>query len=97
MMTALDSAGVAYEYQYPIGNSYGLIFACDFAFPQSKLIVETDGDYWHSLPKMIKRDKHKDAYLHAAGYTVLRFTETQINQDANACVHLILCHLSGGK
>lgn len=90
MMAALDRAGVAYQYQYPIANSYGLIFSCDFGFPYARLIVECDGDYWHALPRVIERDRHKDAYLQACGYTVLRFSETQINQDVEACVQAIL-------
>jgi very-short-patch-repair endonuclease/endogenous inhibitor of DNA gyrase (YacG/DUF329 family) len=90
MMAALDATGIRYVYQFPISNSYGLIFSCDFGFPEARVIVECDGDYWHSLPNVQERDKRKDAYLKAAGYTVLRFSEREIHQDVESCVQAIL-------
>lgn len=93
MAAALDAAGIVYVYQFPISNRNGLIFVCDFAIPSARLIIECDGTYWHSLPNIIRRDRHKDAYLKAAGYTLLRFTEAEINQDVGACVHVILQYL----
>lgn len=38
-------------------------FMLDFAFPEIKLAIEIDGEYWHSLPKTRKRDKCKNYYL----------------------------------
>lgn len=93
LSAALDTAGIEYVEQFPISNHHGTIFICDFGFPDAMLIVEADGDYWHSLPNVIRKDHHKDKYLHACGYTVLRFTETQIKHDVDACVHVIRSHL----
>lgn len=86
MDAALDAAGIDYVSQYDIGGK----FVCDFALPGAMLIVECDGTYWHSLPRSIRRDKAKDAYLKQCGYTVLRFTETEIKKDAGACVQVVL-------
>ena len=50
---------------------------CDFCFPQKKIIIEVDGDFWHGNPdkfpdvtklhkhqlKGIGRDKSKNAYI----------------------------------
>lgn len=94
IMDCLSEQGIEYEFQYSIYGSNGLKrYACDFAFPAAMLIVECDGNYWHSLKKSIASDKRKDKYLKQLGYTVLRFGETQINQDTAACVQAILCCL----
>jgi very-short-patch-repair endonuclease len=85
MMDALDHAGIPYKFQYVIGDK----FLCDIAFPNAMLIVECDGTYWHSTPKQRRRDAGKDAYLQACGYTVLRFSDKQIENNIVACVQVI--------
>lgn len=94
MRNALDHREVSHEFQYPIYSSLGLKrYVCDFAIPHAMLIVECDGDYWHAQPKAIASDKRKDKYLKERGYTVLRFSETEINQDVDKCVQVILSYL----
>lgn len=94
MRNALDRAGIDYVFQYPIYSSIGLKrYVCDFAIPEVMLIIECDGNYWHSQPKAIASDKRKDEYLHKRGYTVLRFTETEIHQDVGYCIQIILSYL----
>lgn len=85
LMDALDAAGIPYTFQYVVGNK----FLCDFAFPDAMLIVECDGTYWHSTPKQRRRDASKDAYLQACGYTVLRFSDKQLEQNVAGCVSAI--------
>ncbi len=60
-------------------------FSIDIAFPALKLAVEADGTYWHSTPKQKVADARKDAKLAEAGWTLLRFTEDEINADADKC------------
>jgi hypothetical protein len=94
MRGALDGAGVAYVFQFPIFSTLGLKrFVCDFVIPAAMLVVECDGDYWHSKPGAKSRDKRRDAYLRACGYTVLRFSETEIERDVAACVQSVLSRL----
>lgn len=80
LMTALDGAGIAYEFQYVVGGK----FLCDFAFTEARLIVETDGSYWHRTERQKKQDASKDAYLQACGYTVLRLTDVQVTQHLSS-------------
>ena len=80
MAEALASAGVHYEMHVGIGR-----FVVDFLL-DACVVVEADGDYWHSLPQNIARDAAKDAFLRDAGYKVWRFTESEITADAPACV-----------
>ena len=65
--------GVDFIHQYKFMNK----FMCDFCFPQQKVIVEVNGDFWHGNPKKysdqaklhphqikgIGRDKSKKAYI----------------------------------
>lgn len=85
MMNALNIAGIEYQFQKEIGRK----FLCDFALSHHPIIIECDGIYWHSRPSAIRRDKSKDAYLKKCGYTVLRFTDKQINGDMDGCINKI--------
>jgi len=58
----------------------------DFIIDGYNLIVECDGLFWHSSDKAIKRDREKDDFLESKGYTVLRFTDNQINKDVFSCI-----------
>lgn len=58
----------------------------DFTFPDSRLIVQADGDYWHNRPKDVERDNHFDSIAKKNGWSVLRFWEHDINQNLVQCV-----------
>ena len=58
----------------------------DFVFEEKKIIVEIDGEYWHNKPQIKARDQKKTKMLEFYGYTVLRFTGTQIQKDLSRCV-----------
>jgi very-short-patch-repair endonuclease len=53
----------------------------DFYLPDNNIVLEVDGKYWHSLPKMKVRDHIKDKYLTKWGYTVIRLCEDDIRRD----------------
>jgi very-short-patch-repair endonuclease len=59
----------------PIG-----IYEADFAWPQHRLIVETDGWATHGYRAAFERDRGKDAYLAARGWTVIRITWDQLTR-----------------
>lgn len=80
MRGALASAGITFETQRRIGNFY-----VDFLTP-GNVVVEADGDYWHSLPDVAAKDKRKDAYLSAQGYRVLHLSESEIRQGTDVIV-----------
>lgn len=79
-------------------------FSLDFAFPNAKIGIETDGDYYHVNPQFYPngpktamqrrnfgRDKSKNAYLAKCGWTLLRFWECDIN--ANIFQEKLICKL----
>jgi very-short-patch-repair endonuclease len=66
----------------------------DFYIPQNNIIIEVDGDFWHCNPnskyseakyesqkKNLIRDKEKEQWTKDNGYKLLRFWETDINNN----------------
>lgn len=86
----LDVLGVEYVYQFEakdIGRFY------DFYLPNDNLIIEVDGDYYHSfgltyeqMCPMQKRNKRvdelKDKWALMHGIPILRFWEHDINDNS---------------
>jgi len=54
----------------------------DFYLPKYNLVIECDGDYWHSLPDVVKRDKCKNHWLWRNGFSYIRLKEKDIKKDA---------------
>ena len=73
----LDAVGIQYESQVPVGR-----YVVDILLADRNLIIECDGDYWHSLPGRAERDRQRDAYLSEVGYKVIHLTENEIHQDS---------------
>lgn len=93
----LDELGVSYCKQYIVGNK----FACDVAFPELRIIIEIQGDYWHGNPKKFKtlneqqkrqqkQDRSKKAYLEACGFKVLYIWESDIKNNLTGCLNKII-------
>lgn len=61
-------------------------FLCDFYLPSRKLVIECDGDYWHSRPKQRAKDAKKDRWLTSHGQKVVRLRECEIKADSLAAV-----------
>lgn len=78
-----------YVHSFNLGDK----FLCDFAIPTSKLLIECDGDYWHSLPNNVRRDKSKDAYARKSGWKILRLPEHKILNNLMDCENLIIQNL----
>ena len=74
----LKNRGFLFEKQRVINNK----FVVDAYIPKLNLVIEADGNYWHSLDKNKKRDKAKNAYLAKCGFNLLRLTETEINNGS---------------
>ena len=52
----------------------------DFAWPDRKIVVETDGHRTHRTRNAFETDRRRDQRLTAAGWTVIRTTWRQLNQ-----------------
>lgn len=67
--------------QHQIGR-----YSVDFALPKHKIAVECDGYEFHSTPDQIKNDRRRQREIERAGWKVIRFTGSQLNRNAGACV-----------
>lgn len=77
LLAAFHDAKLYPELQYRIGRYYA-----DFAFPESRWVVEADGKEFHDP----ESDRQRDRDIRAAGWNVKRFPGWLINRDAAACV-----------
>lgn len=58
----------------------------DIFVPSLHLVIECDGDYWHSIPTQKLRDRRRDFRLRSMGYKVTRLKEKDIRNDARGLV-----------
>jgi very-short-patch-repair endonuclease len=59
-------------------------YRADFAWPELRLIVEVDDLASHATRTGLSRDRRRDVTLANAGWTVLRFTNVQIELEPDA-------------
>lgn len=70
------------------------------AFIEPNICVYCDGDYWHGNPKIYKkfdhiqlqnrkRDRRANLALRKAGYKIIRFWESKIEEDSRKCLDKI--------
>ncbi|MDX1934000.1 MAG: endonuclease domain-containing protein [Capsulimonadales bacterium] len=67
--------GLRFRRQYPLET-----FILDFYCPEHRLVVEVDGSI-HNLPDVAAHDAERQAYLELKGFRVLRFTNTEVQED----------------
>ncbi len=81
--------GIAYLKQFKIFYTNNKYKMYDFYIPQSKILIEADGDYWHGNPSRyttlsvvqqnrVYLDRSQDAYLKTCGFYEIRFWENEI-------------------
>jgi len=80
----LDCRGIEYHPHYQI--TYNVV---DLAFPQQKIAIEIDGDYWHSTPRQKDKDRIRDERLKKIGWKILRIKEFEVRKDVKICVDKI--------
>jgi len=83
---ALTQLGIKFESQYPIKHGVDSLnrpryYFPDFAIPEESLLIECDGSYWHNEDK----DKVRQDKLEGLGWDIIRFTDTEINNNLMGC------------
>ena len=73
MREFLDKVGAEYKQEYKIGKYWA-----DFYLPKYNMVIEVDGDYWHSLPDVKEKDTRKDKYLKSKGINVMHIKECEL-------------------
>ena len=80
-MIALNTLGLFYQFRQVIDG-----YVVDILVDTPRMIVEVDGDYWHSKPENVARDIARDSHMMALGYQTVRITETDLNANALGAV-----------
>ncbi|MDP4000661.1 MAG: endonuclease domain-containing protein [bacterium] len=81
--------GYKFRRQYGVGN-----YILDFYCPGSRLGIEIDGDS-HFLNSKVKfYDKDRDQFLKSQNIKVIRFTNSEVNENINSVLGEIMKHLS---
>ena len=78
--------GYHFTRQHPIGR-----FFADFACRKQRLVVEIDGSQHADSP----RDRVRDEFMRAQGYSVLRFWNTDVLNHRRSACETILAALDG--
>jgi very-short-patch-repair endonuclease len=81
--------------RYPITPQFevkfgSVVYPIDFALPHLKIALEADGEAFHSSPKQLTHDKERDMKLSSLGWTVLRFTDSEIEDQVERVMSTIL-------
>lgn len=58
--------------------------------PLLKVVIELDGQDFHSTPEQRAHDTRRDRVLMKAGWQVIRFTGSQVYGDCNDCVREVV-------
>jgi len=74
----LDKLSISYKTQVSFNHGK---FIVDICVPSQKLIIECNGDYWHSLPERKKRDKALEKYITKYGQKIVWLWERDIRKN----------------
>ncbi|MGN0812018.1 MAG: endonuclease domain-containing protein [Candidatus Coproplasma sp.] len=69
-------------------------FVVDFCCPTKMVVIEIDGFQHYALKSLENKDKMRDAKLAALGYTVLRYSNHEINKEFDSVCDTIYYHLN---
>lgn len=87
----LDAHQLPFEFQYRIPETVSdLRHRFDFYVPSLHLLVEMDGNYWHTRPGAKHRDNFFDKTARTVGYYVVRITDTQVKMKGDSIFHEII-------
>lgn len=85
-MKVCDKLNIEYRRQYSIAK-YGHLY--DFFIPSKKLLVEMDGEYWHTMPHQIIKDKEQVQLAIELGYNIVRITDKELSMDPNVIENIL--------
>jgi len=83
--------GTHFRRQAPIGP-----YVVDFFCPAKQLVIELDGGH-HNDDETAKRDRQRQNWLELEGYRVIRFWNSDVNDDLTAVLERIYVELYGSR
>lgn len=86
LKNGLKRIGYQFDFQYVVHR-----YVLDFAFTDVKVCVELDGIPHLVFPEAVERDKQRDEFLEGRGWIVLRFLNSEIENNLGECIREIIC------
>ncbi|MBQ8103539.1 MAG: endonuclease domain-containing protein [Afipia sp.] len=86
-LRVLKQLGFHFRRQVPIGA-----YIVDFACFNERIAIEVDGGQ-HGFVKNAERDRDRDAFLASQGFRILRFWNSDIDQNLDGVMERILTAL----
>jgi very-short-patch-repair endonuclease len=80
----LKPFGFHFRRQAPISR-----YIVDFASFSARIVIEVDGGQ-HGLPEGLKSDQERDSFLRSQGFNVLRYWNSDIDQNLEGVIGSIL-------
>jgi very-short-patch-repair endonuclease len=84
----MKALGCHFRKQAPIGR-----YIVDFVSFSSRIVVEVDGGQ-HGLQKGAQSDHERDAFLRSQGFRVLRFWNSDVDQNLSGVMESIVAELN---
>ena len=82
--------GIYPQYEVKHGSQ---AYTIDFALPQLMLGIEVDGYIFHSSEEQKRDDKERDAKLASHGWTIIRFTDDEIDSKLRMIMETIIKYI----
>ena len=86
LLRAKQLCGLKFRRQHPIKS-----WIVDFACPEQMLIVEIDGGYHDNV---VEDDLQRQEHLESAGWKVIRFSDKDVEEDAEMVARAIARELN---
>ena len=86
LQDALDIVNIEYITQYKENK-----WKFDFFIEKYNLVIEVDGEYWHSIDKVKERDLRKNIYCFNKGYNILRFPSSKVEKNPKHYANIVWC------
>src|SRR5690349_584315 len=87
----IPTEGSHFRRQAPIGP-----YVVDFLFPAKRLVIELDGGH-HTEDETARRDHDRQLWLEREGYRVIRFWNSEINDNLTAVLERVYVELYGSR
>jgi very-short-patch-repair endonuclease len=81
----------------PVMNAQIHGYEVDAYWPEHRLVVELDSWTHHGTRAAFERDRKRDADLHAAGITTVRFTDEQVTRREGWAASRLAPRFRGGS
>jgi very-short-patch-repair endonuclease len=89
--TATENYNLQLIRQYGVGK-----YKLDFAYLQDdlKIAIEIDGSKFHRTTEQLNSDYKRERFLLLQGYTVIRFTGSEVFNHCNNCITQLITILN---